>query len=226
MKKLPKICFTIFVISLLIIQNASGQTRLQRVQLETQKTIGKLTNRLRTDVVKNTRATNSLSALSGASTTLFNKINNDQGLLSSADTGFVYSLEQSVFALNDLLNDWKSNEYAADKMQNIAFDYGIKTTSATLGASSSLTTNIEVNVISKLNSKEVGGYDVKCNYMWDSELKIGKIIFNNQTNNAVRNMAPGYYVFWIEKSGVIVQTKLKVEIGNLAQPKETIVFNL
>lgn len=206
------------------VQKNYGQTRLQKVQLETQKTIRKLTNKVTTDGIKDTIVTNNLNRLSANATTLFNKINSNPA--SGKDTGFVYALEQSHVALAELLGDWGSNDYAANRMQDVSIDYYIKTKAAPLAASSNITTNIKVIVITKLNDSEVGGYDVKCNYMWDSELKKAKIIFNNQTNNAVKYMAPGYYVFWIEKDGVIIKKKSKVEIGNLSEPEELILFNL
>lgn len=219
--------FLVFLtLSILVTNNICGQTRLETVELNTQRSIRKLRKEIINRDKNDTILVNNLSRLSESATILFTKISNDESLGQPSDTLFVNSLEQSQQAINQLVNEWKSNEYAANSLKSIKIDYDIKAASSPLGATSKVITNIEVSVVTKSGNKDVPGYDVKYNCMWDSDMMTSKNTFNNQTNNAVKILSPGYYIFWIEKEGILIQKKLNVEIGNLMRPNETIIFNL
>lgn len=211
---------------MLITINAFGQTRLENLELNTQRSIRKLISKIYSLDNKDTIIVNNVNLLSKSATILFNKIRNDENLGQPNDTLFINSLELSQQALNQLLVDWRSNEKASNTMKAVKIDYDIKTASSPLAASSKVITNVEVSVYTKSKNQDVGGYDVLYTYMWDSEMREKKGIFNNQTNNAVKNLSPGYYVFWIERNGIPIQMKTKVEIGNLMTPKDTLIFNL
>lgn len=212
--------------AILITDNTYGQTRLENVELNTQRTIRKLISKIYSLDNKDTIIVNNVNLLSKSATILFDKIRNDENLGQPNDTLFINSLELSQQVLNQLLVDWRSNEKAANTMKAIKIDYDIKTASSPLAASSKVLTNVEVSVVTKSKNQDVSGYDVLYTYMWDSEAKEEKNFFNNQTNNAIKNLSPGYYVFWIEKNGILIQMKSKVEVGNLMEPKETLIFNL
>jgi len=228
MKIFNKYNLSLFFLILGMVTSNIGfsQNRLQSVELNTQRSIRKLIEKINNFEMKDTNLIDGLSQLSKSSTFLFDKVNNDNNFNQLNDTLFINTLEQSQKSLSQLLTDWRSNKFAKDLIQAIKIDYDIKIASSPLGALSQVNKIIEVSVITKSGNNYVNGYDVKCNYMWDSDLVVGKIIFNNQTNNAIRNLAPGYYVIWIEKNGIEIQRKNKVEIGNSMQLKETIIFNL
>jgi len=211
---------------MLITSNIYGQTRLEIVELSTQKSIRKLTIKINKLDDKDAILINNLKLLSNSATTLFQKIRNDQNIGQQNDTVFITTLEHSQQALNQLIVDWSSDEDAANLMKAIKIDYDTKINASPLGASSKVITNIEVSVVTKSAGQDAAGYDVFYTYMWDSVAKKEKNPFVNQTNNAIKKLAPGYYFFWIEKNGVTIQNKPKVEIGNLLLPKEFIIFNL
>ncbi len=211
---------------ILISSHLIGQTRIKTVELETQKSIRKLISKKDSLNFQDTVFDNNLRKLYVSTRTLFEKINGDPTFTESEDTLFVSSLEQSQKKLDQLIANWPAKDDLIQTVQFLRKDYDIKINASPLGLASKITRTIEVSVITRIDNNDLSGYDVKCNYMWDSDLKTAKIVFNNQTNNAIRNLSPGYYVFWIEKNGILIQKREKIEIGNLKQNKEKIIFNL
>lgn len=203
-----------------------GQTRLENIELNTQKSIRKLISKISSNGNKDTILVNNLHQLSKSVTTLFQKISNDVTIGQPSDSMFINSLEQSQQALEKLINGWTSNEHSTNIIKAIKLDYDIKTNSSPLAASTMVIKIVEVSVLTKSGNQNVAGYDVFYTYMWDSDTKKMKDNFNNQTNNATKNLSPGYYFFWIERNGVIIKSKPKVEIGNKMLPKEHLIFIL
>jgi hypothetical protein len=230
MKKLFKFQILFFLTSIiLIINDVYAQNRLSDIQTKTQQSIRNLNRKIRKLDRNDTNTTiliNKLKLLSNSSTALFQKIKNDTNIVQQGDTEFIDALEQAQKELNQLLINWTSSEEASNLMEAIRIDYDIKIKSSPFAISSKVITSVEVSVITKYNNKAVPGYDVFYTYMWDSKAKKKKSYFNNQTNNAIKKLPPGYYFFWIEKNGVLIQDKSKVEIGNLMLPQEIIIFNL
>lgn len=211
---------------LFISNNLHSQKSLKEIELDTQRTIRKLIPKINKFVEKDSLVMIDINGLSVSATSLFEKINSDENFNQQTDTLFIQSLEQSQKMLEELRSDFQSYEFATKTIEDIKKDYDIKLESSPLGINSRIKSTIRVSVLTKRNDLAVPGYDVRCNYMWDSDLKVGKHVFNNQTNNAVRNLSPGYYIFWIEKDGIVIQKKERVEIGNMMESSETIIFNL
>lgn len=210
-----------------ITDNIYDKTKMARIELNTQKSIRKLISKVNNLEKIDTTLINNVNNLSNSATSLFQKIVNDPDFGMPIDTSFIISLDQSQKKLDQLVvENWSSNEEVGNIIRSIKTDYDIKINSSPLGASSKIITNVEVSVLTRSNNHNVDGYDVYYTYMWDSKEKKDKKSFNNQTNNAIRIISPGYYLFWIEKKGKIIQSKSKVEIGNLMEPKEVIVFNI
>ena len=226
MKKniLPLSCLIIF--GFLFPNSLYSQTKLETIELNIQRSIRKLNNKINLLENKDTRLVRNLNLLSKSATLLFQKISNDGIIGQLEDTLFINSLEQSQQLLDQLILNWSSQEDAADIMESIKIDYDLKIRSSSLGVYSGIITNIEVTVITKHDNQDISGYDVFYTYMWDSQSKKKKQYFTNQTNNAKKILSPGYYFFWIEKNGILIQNKPKIEIGNLMLSKETIIFNL
>lgn len=205
-----------------------AQTRLDSVQLSTQMTIQELISKEKslTSANKSNNFRNSLNQFSRSSNKLYEKIDADKIDYNSIDTVFIISLEETQYALENILINWGNNdEDASTKLKKIKMDFDIKTKNLAFAAESKLLTNVEINVITKSGDALISGYDVYYTYMWDVDRK-KKRMFNNQTNDATKILSPGLYFFWIEKNKKIISEKEGVEIGNMRQPKETIIFNL
>ncbi|OAN61660.1 hypothetical protein A8B79_04330 [Balneola sp. EhC07] len=201
-----------------------GQTSFESVELEAKRAIRQLILKVNT-IENNSELKDELLLLSSATNNLFEKIDSDDTISESEDE-FINSLVQAKNTLANLPESWRSNNHAILTMQFIRKDFAIKATSSPLSNGSMIRTKVRVSVMTKKNGALVPGYDAKCNYMWDANLLSAKIVFTNQTNDAVKNLAPGYYIFWIEKDGEIVQKREMVEIGNLQTPEESVIFNL
>lgn len=201
------------------------QTRMQLIELNTFKALNKLSAEVKNHEKKDDLE-KSLQELSSSAMKLFGEIREKGNFDAEGDSLFVGSLDDSQKALNGLLADWESDDNVDSMFADIKKDFDIKMTSSQLAAVSGAVANIEVTVLTKSATENISGYDVFYTYMWDLKKKEKKNVFTNQTNDAVKNLSPGYYFFWIEKDGKIVKTKTKIEIGNLMMPKETVVFNL
>nr|WP_315200979.1 hypothetical protein [uncultured Flavobacterium sp.] len=227
MRTFSKSPIIILLVFMLFVEsnNIHCQTKIEKIELTTFKTINKLNKKVKSLQNKQVLV-NSLNELSNSAIKLFDKIRNDSNFNESDDNLFIDSIEDSQKALNQLLDEWESLDDANRLITDVKNDFDIKLASSPLAAVSEVMTSIEVTVLTKSESGNISGYDVFYTYMWDFKKKEKKNVFTNKTNDAIRNMSPGYYVFWIEKNGEITQTKQKVDIGNLMKPKETLIFTL
>lgn len=167
-----------------------------------------------------------IGELSMAASYLFQKIHDDEILTQRPSMLLIESLEESAAVLRELTSDTIPVMQTIDIINAIKDDYSVIASSAALSSSSNIITQVTVTVVTQSGSQQRPGYDVMYTHMWDALAKKKKRSFNNQTNNALHIMAPGYYVFWIEKNGVVVQTKNNVEIGNLGLTADKLIFNL
>ena len=222
--KIPRLI--LMSVFLIIFSIAHGQNDIKKIELNIQRTIRQLIGKVDNKGNDSQLMRNSLSDLSKTTNLLFKTINSDNNINLESDSLFISSLVNSQKTLDELVVHWESNSHAKSIIDAIQNDYSIKISASALGANSKILTEVQVTVFTKKGEIEIDGYDVKCNYLWDYRINIAKFVFNNQTNNAIRNLSPGYYVMWIEKNGTVIQKKDKVEIGNLQSQKESIIFNL
>lgn len=215
----------LFLFSSLFAGKIHCQAKIEKVELNTFKTLNKLSTKIN-GLGNKGALVNSFNELSNSAKELFDKIHNDTNINESDDNLFIDSIEDSQKALSQLLTNWESNDDADSLIVAVKNDFNNKIKASPLAAMSEVLTSIEVTVVTKSASGNISGYDVFYTYMWDFKNKQKKNGFTNKTNDAVRNLSPGYYVFWIEKDGKIVQTKPKVDLGNLMNPKETLIFDL
>ncbi|WP_405296809.1 hypothetical protein [Algibacter sp. Ld11] len=215
--------FLIFLFSAVPLQS---QNSIKQLELETQKTIRKVILKNKNLTEENSELKSSLGLLSKTTTELYKKLKHADSLKFETDSLLFQSLENSQKTLENLLTHWESNSKSKIVIDLIQKDYFLKTSASPLGINSGLLSVVHVSVFTKNKGRDYDGYDVKCNYIWDYSLENAKFSFNNQTNNASMNLSPGYYTIWIEKKGNIIQKKDKVEIGNLQEEKESIIFHL
>ncbi|MBD0824459.1 hypothetical protein [Aestuariibaculum marinum] len=204
---------------------SGGQNNIKEIELKIQRSIRQLAKQADKKENDSVLIADNLMNLSQTTSQLFSAIYKDN-LDEKNDSLFFLSLESSQKSLEKLVAIGENNSYINSVIDAIQSDYLTKIKASALGADSTIKTEVRVLVYTRKGDKEIGGYEVKCNYLWDFKNPNPKFIFNNPTNNAERNLAPGYYFMWIEKDGKLIQKKDKLEIGNLHSQEESIIFNL
>lgn len=206
-----------------------SQISIGQISPNTRETLlkarGNLTNLTKT-ISSNTDSgkiiTNDILSLNRTIFSLYTKINQCDDTI--IDDVFVQSLIES----QKVIESFKQNSDSAELISlinAIQKDYELKINSSDFGAEPNIISVIEITVLTQKDNVLVEGYDVRCNYLWDINLSKARFNFTNPTNSAKMKLSPGYYVFWLEKDGNLIKKK-NVEIGNLHEDKEKVIFNL
>lgn len=111
---------------------------------------------------------------------------------------------QRLYEGFDTISDKKYILYA------ISEDYDAKITSIQNDPNNEATTTIRVIVDS--NGDE--GFFVFGKLSYEEELDIKRFRFNGPTQNAIQDFVPGYYLFWLEKDGLIGDPELHLIRSN------------
>jgi hypothetical protein len=138
------------------------------------------------------------------------------------DTLFMRSLKDSQLLLQKISHDSTSVNENAFLIQSLSNDIKIKISAASAGLASSFNSKIKVKIKTIKNNANEDGYDVSCDYIWDFSTPIHRFFSNNPTNNAIIEVSPGMYIFYIRMKGIIVQKRdVKINADN-----NEIIFNL
>lgn len=138
------------------------------------------------------------------------------------DTLFMRSLKDSHLLLQKISHDSTSVTENALLIESLSNDIKIKISSASSGLSSSFKSKIKVKIKTLKNNTTEDGYDISCDYIWDFGTPIHRFFSNNPTNNAIIELSPGLYIFYVRLEGIIIQKRdVKINADN-----NEIIFNL
>ena len=135
---------------------------------------------------------------------------------------YLNSLNHSQIAINELSVKIEDNQHAIQIIKAISKDYEIKKLSASNGITSTIGSSIKVTV------ESIGGtgYTVFVKYTYDIDKNIIRHRFNNPTNHAHKKLAPGYYIFWIEKGELKSEERIIELVSSESDNDEKIIFNV
>lgn len=202
-----------------------GQSRFKAAELKMQETLGELIQKTNTKSGGNEELKEDVRKLFETTQELYNAINEDTTDITTSDTAYIVSLEQSQKALEEILKTDFTIEEIQKLINQIQKDYDAKVKASALAINSSVRRKVKVKVVTKKNNQIVHGYYVRGNQLWDYDLEKPKIIFNNPTNDAVKELPPGMYILWVEKDGKKVQSA-EFEIGNSSSNEQTLIIVL
>jgi hypothetical protein len=200
---------------------AQPSSDIKQVALNTQKSLLKLRSKIKSSETKKIL---SFTELDLATTKFYDMIEEDIRADIIFDTLLINSLKGLQKEIEDLAVNTKSEDFI-QRVNFIKSDLTVKTNALPFSISSGINQNILVTVVTKKNDQHYGGYDVKCNAIWDFNLQTSKMPFTNPTNEATKNLAPGMYIIWIEKEGVHISNRI-VQIPSKRSVEDTIIFNV
>lgn len=143
------------------------------------------------------------------------------------DPAYVKSLQldaHSITRAADKPRDVQSVKLA----ERSATDLKAKATFANAGAGATgqLPSTLVVRVRTRRGQSYVNGYTVGCNpALADGDHSHPQFPFNDPTDQAKRNLPPGYYYIWIKLDNKEVDSKL-VEIGSTGHSQEDVTFEV
>ena len=197
---------------------AQSSEEMAQLNLSTQLALEKLINNLKKN--NNESVLGTSADLNEAISALYSKIETDG--LDNHDSIFTQSLKEAQIRIEKLSQDTDMVK-VENTLKNLTKDYYAKVNASPNGVGSNISTRVKVVVKAASGGNFLHGYNVRCNYMWDFESDKARFWSNSPTNDAFMVLAPGYYVIWLEKNGIVVK-KTDVEIG--AQQKETEVVTI
>ncbi|RZK40926.1 MAG: hypothetical protein EOO90_13235 [Pedobacter sp.] len=188
---------------------------INKISSQTHSSIGNLISKINKENPNNITKSAIVSLNKNATSLL--KTASDRKVTDTAYLRSLIALRSQIDGLTKIdLNQIKVSELNA-----MATDYSVKMNASPPGLSQQLLTGVKVTVTKANNG--TSGYMVKASYMWDFDSKNPRFAFNNPTNNAVRVLAPGYYMIWLEKDGKLVESR-EVLIGAERETKQEIKF--
>ena len=188
---MKKVIFIIFILSQTLLTAQSEKLNFYEIAFKTQQTLTDLA-----DVIyptQNVKLISSYSELEKTSSRLL-KVLSDANITSKLEYQYLLTLKQSQEALDNTKNA-ESSERILTIFENINRDFENKLKSISFGISPNVITKAKIKVITAKDS----GYSAYIKYTYDYNKNIIRLRFNNLTNDAERDLAPGYYIVWVEK---------------------------
>ncbi len=171
---------------------------------------------------ENSNLINSFTKLEEKNQQLFN-ILSDFSKNQEINKEYLLTLQNSLTTLEGLtITENINNENTISIFNSISKDFNNKLLSIDHG----LNTNINSKVIVNVETKNDTGYFVYAKYSYDLQKNIKRYQFNNPTNNSQREMAPGYYIFWIEKGDYKSEERFVEIIKRGDESNNTIYFEI
>jgi len=208
MKKITLTCCSIIVLFLFSSYTVKEDNDFYEIAFKTQQTLTNLTESIYSN--GDTDLKKSLNSLENSSKQLF-KILGDYSETNEINLDYLNGLSNSQKALEKIINKLEDKEKSIHIMNDVTNDYNIKLKSINYGISSNI--NVKVNV--QVRTLKEYGYYAFVKYSYDDEY-IKRYEFNNPTNHAERDLAPGYYIIWIEK-GDYKSKERKIEITSKSE---------
>ena len=214
------VCLIKFCILIMIYSCASYGPKnkdLSLVLSKTQQAISGLEGEITATSDNNLQA--AYNELIEKSTTLFPVLEkcNDKYALTPA---YVSTLEATENTLRNLNEQYETITDKTFVLKAISKDYEAKLQTIKNTAQNNATTTIKVMV----NSSENEGFFVFGKLSYEQDLDIKRFRFNQPTQNASLDFVPGYYLFWLEKDGLIGEPELHLIMSNSGEEEKQLVL--
>ncbi|SEK94388.1 hypothetical protein SAMN04487910_1536 [Aquimarina amphilecti] len=133
---------------------------------------------------------------------------------------YVATLEATENTLRKLNEEFEIMNNKTFVLNAVSKDYEAKLQTIKNTAQNNATTTIKVMV----NSSENDGFFVFGKLSYEQDLDIKRFRFNQPTQNASLDFVPGYYLFWLEKDGLIGEPELHLIMSNGGEEEKQLVL--
>jgi hypothetical protein len=187
---MKKSIFIIFLVAPYLLIAQTDKLEFYEIAFKTQQTLTKLADAIYP--AQNIKLINSFSELEKTTTRLF-KVISDTKEKTDFNSEYLKTLKDSQEILDQMVFV-KDADDIYKTFKAVEKDFENKLKSINYGISSNANTSAKIKV-----TTDEDGYFVYIKYTYDFDKDIIRLRFNNPTNNAERELAPGYYIVWVEK---------------------------